>query len=107
MTPFEPEGVYCSIPYRVLPDNSIEAMMPGGLVKFKNLDLFLASSGGATAGTGVERSVLSRDFLENTGNQNSNVPAPIRPLDFYSILQDAIETAKHNSSQLRALVYER
>ena len=107
MTPFEPEGVYCSIPYRVLPDNSIEAMMPGGLVKFKNMDLFLASSGSATAGTNVERSILARDFLENTDKQNSNVPAPMRPLDFYSILQDAIKTAKHNSSQLRALVYER
>ena len=107
MTPFEPEGVYCSIPYRVLPDNSIEAMMPGGLVKFKNMDLFLASSGSATAGTNVERSILARDFLENTDEQNSNVPAPMRPLDFYSILQDAIKTAKHNSSQLRALVYER
>ena len=107
MTPFEPEGVYCSIPYRVLPDNSIEAMMPGGLVKFKNMDLFLASSGSATAGTNVERSILARDFLENTDKQNSNVPAPMRPLDFYSILQEAIKTAKHNSSQLRALVYER
>ena len=107
MTPFEPEGVYCSIPYRVLPDNSIEAMMPGGLVKFKNMDLFLASSGSATAGTNVERSILARDFLENTDKQNSNVPAPMRPLDFYSILQDAIKTAKHNSFQLRALVYER
>ena len=107
MTPFEPEGVYCSIPYRVLPDNSIEAMMPGGLVKFKNMDLFLASSGSATAGTNVERSILARDFLENTDKQNSNVPAPMRPLDFYSILQDAIKTAEHNSSQLRALVYER
>ena len=107
MTPFEPEGVYCSIPYRVLPDNSIEAMMPGGLVKFKNMDLFLASSGSATAGTNVARSILAPDFLENTDGQNSNVPAPMRPLDYYSILQEAIKTAKHNSSQLRALVYER
>ena len=31
----------------------------------------------------------------------------MRPLDFYSILQEAIKTAEHNSSQLRALVYER
>ena len=107
MAPFEPEGVYCSIPYRVLPDNSIEAMMPGGLVKFKNMDLFLASSGSATAGTNVARSILAPDYLENTKGQNSNVPAPARPLDFYSILQDAINTTKHNSSQLRALVYER
>jgi hypothetical protein len=107
MAPFEPEGVYCSIPYRVLPDSSIEAMMPGGLVKFRNMDLFLASSGSATAGTNVARSILAPDYLENTKRQSSNVPAPARPLDFYSILQDAINTAKHNSSQLRELVYER
>ena len=107
MTPFEPEGVYCSIPYRVLPDNSIEAMMPGGLVKFRNMALFLASSGSATAGTNVARSILAPDYLENTKGQNSNVPAPMRPLDYYSILLEAIKTAKHNSSQLRALVYER
>ena len=107
MAPFEPEGVYCSIPYRVLPNNSIEAMLPGGLVTFKNMDLFLASSGSATAGTNVERPILARDFLENTDKQNSNVPAPTRPLDYYSILLEAIKTAKHNSSQLRALVYER
>ena len=107
MAPFEPEGVYCNIPYRVLPDNSIEAIMPGGLVKFKNMDLFLASSGSATAGVNVERSILAPDFLKDTDKQNSNFPAPTRPLDFYSILQEAIKTAEHNSSQLRALVYER
>jgi hypothetical protein len=107
MTPFEPEGVYSSIPYRVLPDNSIEAMMPGGLVKFKNMDLFLASSGSITAGTNVARSILAPDYLENTKGQNSSVPAPRRPLDFYLVLQDAINAAKHNSSQLRALVYDR
>ena len=107
MAPFEPEGVYCSIPYRVLPDNSIEAMMPGGLVKFKNIDFFLASSGSATASTNVEPSILAHDFLRNKDGQNSNVPAPMRPFDYYSILQEAIKTAEHNSSQLRALVYER
>src|SRR5262245_12756124 len=107
MTPFEPEGVYCSIPYRVLPDSSIEAMMPGGLVKFKNMELFLASSGSATAATNVEPLTLARDALGNADRQNSNVPGPMRLLDYYSILQDAIKTAEHNSSQLRALVYER
>ena len=106
MAPFEPEGVYCNIPYRVLPDSSIEAMMPGGLVKFKNMDQFLAASGSATA-TNVERSVVSYDFLATKDGRNSNVPSPMRPLDFYSILQEAIKTAEHNSSQLRALVYDR
>ena len=63
MAPFEPEGVYCNIPYRVLPDNSIEAQMPGGLVKFKNMGLFLASSGSATAGNNVARSICAPDCL--------------------------------------------
>ena len=44
VTPFEPDGVYNSVPYRVLPDCSIEAMMPGGLVKFKDMELHLAVS---------------------------------------------------------------
>ena len=65
MTPFEPEGVYSSIPYRVLPDSSIEAMMPGGLVKFKNMDLFLAASGSGLTGTNVERSIIARLVAEH------------------------------------------
>ena len=45
MTPFEADGVYNSIPYRVLSDHSIEAMMPGGLVRFANMDQFVAEFG--------------------------------------------------------------
>src|SRR5262245_30826960 len=107
MAPFKPEAVYSSIPYRVLPDSSIEAMMPGGLVKFKNLHLFLAAAGSGPANTEVGRSIGSHDLSQKTDRWNSNVPAPARPLDYYSILQEAIKTAKHNSSQLRALVYDR
>ena len=106
MAQFEPEGEYCNIPYRVLPDSSIEAKMPGGLVKFKNMDLFLAASGGP-AGGHAGSSIVPQDLLQNTDRRNSNVPAPTRPLDYYSILQEAIKTAKYNSSQLRALVYDR
>jgi|GEM_PF-2855002 len=50
MTTFEPEGVYAGIPYRVLPDASIEAMMPGGLVKFKDIDQLMAAVNGGTVG---------------------------------------------------------
>src|SRR5262249_50185432 len=107
MAPFEPEGVYCNIPYRVLPDNSIEAMMPGGLVKFKNMNQFLVSFERTTASANVARSIFVPDDLRDTDEQNSNIPAPALPVDFYSILQKAIKNAEHNSSQLRALVYER
>ena len=31
----------------------------------------------------------------------------MRPVDYYSILLDAIQTTERNSAQLRALVYER
>src|SRR5262245_1348042 len=107
MASFKPEAVYSSIPYRVLPDSSIEAMMPGGLVKFKSLHLFLAAAGSGPANTNVGRSIGSHDLSQRTDRWNSNVPAPTRPLDYYSILQEAIKTAKHNSCQLRALVYDR
>jgi hypothetical protein len=107
MTPFEPDGVYNSIPYRVLPDSSIEAMMPGGLVKFKNMDQFVASCVSAPANTNVKHSIMSYDVLGNTNERNVNVPASARPLDYYLILLEAIKTTKQNSAQLRALVYER
>ena len=107
MTPFEPDGVYNSIPYRVLPDSSIEAMMPGGLVKFKNIDQLMDSCVNAPANTNVKHSITSYDVLGNTNERNVNVPASTRPLDYYSILLEAIKTTKQNSTQLRALVYER
>ena len=53
MTAFESDGVYAGIPYRVHPDASIEAMMLGGLIKFKNMDQFLAA---ATYRSGASRS---------------------------------------------------
>jgi hypothetical protein len=107
MTPFEPDGVYAGIPYRVLPDCSIAAMMPGGLVKFKNMDQLLASAVSAPAITNVKHSIMSYDVLGNTDERNANVPASANPLDYHSILLEAIKKTKQNSAQLRALVYER
>jgi hypothetical protein len=40
---FEPTGVYSRIPYRTLPDGSVEAMFSGGMVTFLDLDQFKAS----------------------------------------------------------------
>ena len=102
MTSFEPDGVYAGIPYRVLADNSIEAMLPGGLVKFKNLDQLLATINGPRID--VTRSF---DVLGNADARNGGLPALARPLDYYSLLLDAIKKAERNSAQLRALVYER
>jgi len=104
MTPFESDGVYAGIPYRVLPDASIEAMMPGGLVKFKNIDQLLASANGALAKSNVTRPIISFD---TPGERIANVPAPAEQLDYYSILVEAIKKTEQNSAQLRQMVYER
>jgi hypothetical protein len=112
MSPFEPDGVYANIPYRVLPDCSIEAMMPSGSVKFKNLDQFMASATGATT-TNTEAHSLNdvpEDANELPGNANerfANLPASTQPRDYYSILLDSIKKTEQNPAQLRALVYER
>ena len=47
--PFEPEGVYGDIPYRVRDDGSIEAMMQGGVVRFGSADHFVRALGGGSA----------------------------------------------------------
>lgn len=101
VTPFEPDGVYNSIPYRVLPDCSIEAMMPGGRVKFKDMEQLIASSGAVPTNSHGLQSVA----LGTVDGRNGNAPAV--PIDYYSILTQAIKAAKQNSTQLRALVYER
>jgi len=43
---FEAEGVLAGIPYRVTQGGVVEAMMPGGLVRFNNMDQFRAASEG-------------------------------------------------------------
>lgn len=105
MTPFEPDGVYTGIPYRVLPDASIETMMPGGLVKFKNIDQLLATVNGGTAISIITHSVLPNEVLANLGDQKANVPAVATPLDYHSILLNALKNPQQNSSQY-AVVYE-
>jgi hypothetical protein len=99
MTHFEPDGVYNSIPYRVLPDCSIEAMLPSGLVKFKNMDQLVATSRSVPADITVTYSQLAERSADALGSA--------RPPDYYSILLEAINATKQNSAQLRALVYER
>lgn len=105
MPPFEPDGVYNSIPYRVLRDDSIEAIMPGGPVKFQTMDQFVASSASIGANGNVTHSTVSNGVLDVASGRNGNVPAS--PIDYYSILLEAIDKTKQSSAQLRALVYER
>ena len=98
MTFFEPDGVYNSIPYRVLPDCSIEAIIEDGLVKFTNMEEFVALSKGSATGN-RERA--------NVNRPNANVPTHAGAIDYYSILMQSINAAQQNSAYLRALVYEK
>src|SRR5689334_11949506 len=98
MTHFEHDGVYNGIPYRVLPDCSIEAMMPGGSVRFRNMDELVATCG---------RTFSNTREMTLTDRQSRNVPTSAEPVDYYTILLEAINTTQQNSAQLRALVYER
>jgi hypothetical protein len=105
-SPFEADGVYDGIPYRVLADCSIEAMLHGSLVKFKNMDQFIASTSRAAA-TGSSQSTKPYDQLGNANERSAKLPASAQPLDYYSILLETIKNTQQNSAQLRALVYER
>jgi hypothetical protein len=41
--PFEPDGVYAGIPYRVASDGSIDAIMQGAVVRFRDFERFTGS----------------------------------------------------------------
>jgi hypothetical protein len=49
-SPFEPDGVYAGIPYRVLETQAIDAMLSGSLVRFRDMDHFIAAATGGTIG---------------------------------------------------------
>src|SRR5690242_2851919 len=98
MAGFEHDGVYNGIPYRVLPDCSIEAMMPSGVVSFKNMDDLISSCGGPFA---------DRRGKPLTNIQGENAPTSANRFDYYTVLTEAINATQQNSAQLRALVYER
>src|SRR5262249_23584073 len=46
--PFQPDGVYAGIPYKVLEAGVVDAMMQGGLVRFRSMDQFVAAATGKT-----------------------------------------------------------
>jgi hypothetical protein len=47
--PFELDGVYAEVPYRVLGDGSVEALMQGGVVRFRSADHLFQTLGGGSA----------------------------------------------------------
>jgi len=42
---FEAEGIFEGIPYRIAPDGSIDAVMQGARVKFRDIDVFMSQVG--------------------------------------------------------------
>ncbi|MDP1866964.1 MAG: hypothetical protein Q8L13_11575 [Bradyrhizobium sp.] len=48
--PFEPDGVYAGIPYRVVDGGGVDAVMQGTVVRFTTLEKFTAAVGDPSAG---------------------------------------------------------
>ena len=104
-TPFISDNAYAGIPYRVLKDASVEALMPNGeLANFKTVEQFLAAANEKPANSEAAPPITT---LDSAGQWTKNLPASARPLDYYSILQETIEKTQKNSAQLRQLIYER
>ena len=108
MTPetFRSESVYAGIPYRVLGDATVEALMPNGdVVNFKTVEEFVASANDDQPKK-IDPIDLDRPLTVD-GQAPQNLPASAKPLDYYSLLLDTIKKTQNNSAQLRALVYEK
>jgi hypothetical protein len=103
--PFKSDNVYAGIPYRVLKDASVEALMPNGeVVNFKTVEQFLASANEEPEKFNVVRPIAP---FETDGQPKQNLPASTKPLDYHSLLLETIKKTENNSAQLRHLVYER
>ncbi len=106
MTPdtFQPESDFAGIPYRVLSDGSVEALMPGGnVVNFRTVEQFVESASEQPK----KSDAAPLDHSPVNGQPTQNLPASAKPLDYYSLLLDTIKSTQNNSAQLRQLVYER
>jgi hypothetical protein len=47
--PFEPEGVFAGVPYKVVEAGAVMAVLSGATVRFKNMEQFMAAATGKTA----------------------------------------------------------
>ena len=107
MPPFAPDGVYADVPYRVLPDCSIEAMTPEGLVKFENMDQFTASADGALAINNVEPSTIAPDGLEGASEAghstiSSDILEGASEAGHSTISSDVLEGASEQKTNVAA-----
>ena len=103
--PFKSDSAYGGIPYRVLKDASVEALMPNGrIANFSTVEQFLAAANEEPKASNPAGPITT---LDSAGQWTKNLPASAQPLDYYSILQDTIKNTQNNSTQLRQLIYER
>jgi len=101
---FQSESDYAGIPYRVLSDGSVEALMPdGNVVNFRTVEQFVESANEQPK----KSNAAPLDQPPVNGQSTQNLPASAKPLDYYSLLLDTIKNTQNNSAQLRQLVYER
>jgi len=104
-TPFISDNAYAGIPYRVLKDASVEALMPNGdVLIFKTVEQFLAAAGEEPTKFDEVRPTAPSAA---DAQPRQNLPVSAKPLDYYSLLLDTIKKTENNSTQLRQLVYER
>ena len=104
-TPFQSDSAYAGIPYRVLKDASVEALMPNGeIANFKTVEQFLAAANNKPSSSDLAPPITT---LDPGGQWTRQLPASTKPLDYYSILLETIKNTENNSSQIRQLVYER
>lgn len=103
--PFQSDSAYAGIPYRVLKDASVEALMPNGeILNFKTVEQFLAAANDKSPNSDPAQPIRT---LPPGGHWTQQLPASGKPLDYYSILLETIKNTENNSSQIRQLVYER
>ena len=112
---FQSESDYAGIPYRVLQDGSVEALMPNGdVVNFGTVEQFVASANrqpceepDANEQRREEPDAMRLDQPLVNGEATQNLPVSAKPLDYYSLLLDTIKKTQNNSAQIRQLIYER
>jgi hypothetical protein len=46
---FVPDGVFAGVPYKAIRGGAVIAMLPGGLVHFRSMELFVAAATGGNA----------------------------------------------------------
>ena len=61
--PFSPDGVYNAILYRVRPSGSIDAMMPGGMVRFRDMHQFLEAAEGNQQPVAIRIARMAKIFV--------------------------------------------